>query len=76
MSYKNAIPGDIIMAFTSNVKHPAACDDIVRHNYILIGIVNFFVYEELNMGKKYNKWDGITIQDRWKIFWDDVVGWD
>ena len=45
------MPGDLIMDFSSEVNHPEARDEIIHRNYILIGIVKSFVYEEWDTGK-------------------------
>ena len=68
--------GNLIMAFASNVNHPAARDEIIYHNYILIGISKSFLYEEWDTGIKDEEWEGIMIQEKLKVFWGEIDGCD
>ena len=44
------MPGDLVMAFTSDIKHPAVDAGVIHRNYILVGIVKSFVSVEWNTG--------------------------
>ena len=41
--WRDAMPGDVVMAFASDIKHPAVDAGVIHRNYILVGIVKSFV---------------------------------
>ena len=45
-------------------------------NYILVGTVKSFVEAKWNTGMGDDEWDGITTQERLKILWSDIKGWE
>ena len=39
---RNTMPGNLMMAFASNINHPAIEEGLVHRNYILVGLVQSF----------------------------------
>ena len=76
VEWRDAMPGDLVMAFASDIKHPAVDEGLIHRNYILVGIVKVFVYVEWNTHLGDDEWNGITTQERLKVFWSDIDGWD
>ena len=73
---RDAMPGDLVMAFVSDINHPAVDTGFIYYNYILVGTVKSFVYVEWNTGMEEDEWDGITNHGRLKILWSDIQDWD
>ena len=78
VKWRDAMPGDLVMAFASDIEHPAVKEGIIHRNYILLGIVKSFVNVKWGCGieDEESGWDGVTWQERLKVFWGDVNGWD
>ena len=76
VEWRDAMPGDLVMAFASDIDHPAIEEGLIHRNYILLGIVKSFVHVEWNTEMGDDEWDGITTQERLKMFWADIPGWD
>ena len=78
VEWRDAMPGDLVMAFASDIEHPAVKEGIIHRNYILLGIVKSFVNVKWGCGieDEESGWDGVTWQERLKVFWGDVDGWD
>ena len=70
------MPGDLVMAFASDINHPAVEAGLIHRNYILVGAVKSFVDVKWNTGMGDDEWDGITNQERLKIVWSDIKDWD
>ena len=70
------MPGDLVMAFASDINHPAVDAGVIHRNYILVGIVQRFIDVEWNTGMSEEDWDGITTQERLKVTWGEIDGWD
>ena len=71
------MPGDLAMAFTFDIKHPAVDAGVIHRNYILVGIVKSFVSVEWNTGVTDvdTDWNGITVQERLNVSWGEVPRW-
>ena len=78
VKWRDAMPGDLVMAFASDIEHPAVKEGIIHCNYILLGIVKSFVNVKWSHGieDEESGWDGVSWQERLKVFWGDVNGWD
>ena len=75
--WRDAMPGDLVMAFASDIKHPAVDAGVIHRNYILVGIVKSFVSVEWNTGVTDvdTDWNGITVQERLNVSWGEVTRW-
>ena len=62
VKWRDAMPGDLVMAFASDINHPAVAEGIIHPSYILVGRVRYFV--------------DVATQQRLKVFWGDIDGWD
>ena len=71
------MPEDLVMAFSSDIKHPAVDIGVIHRNYILVGIVKSFVSVEWNTGRDDvdEEWNGITVQERLNVTWGEVPRW-
>ena len=73
VQWRDAMPGDLVMAFASDIDHPAVVAGAIHRSYILVGIVNSFVDVE---------WDtkisdiGITVQERLNVLWGNIDNWN
>ena len=63
------MPGDLGMAFVSDIKHPTVDAGVIHRNYILVGIIKSFVSVEWDTGMADEEWNGITVQERLKASW-------
>ena len=75
--WRDALPGDLVMAFASDIKHPAVTAGVIHRNYILVGIVKSFVSVEWDtrMHDVDEEWNGITVQERLNVTWGEVLRW-
>ena len=69
------MPGDLVMAFASDIKHPAVDAGVIHRNYILVGIVKSFVCVKWDTGMADEDWNGITVQERLNVSWGEVPRW-
>ena len=76
VKWRDAMPGDLVMAFASDLDHPAVNEELISRNFILVGIVKSFIDVKWDTGMKDEEWDGIANQERLKMFWFDIEGWD
>ena len=74
VEWRDAMPGDLVMAFASDINHPAFELRLIHRNYILVGIVKSFVEVKWNTKMADDEWDGITTQERLKILWGKADG--
>ena len=74
--WRDAMPGDLVMAFASDISHPAVDAGVIHRNYVLVGIVQRFIDVEWNTGRFEDDWNGITTQERLKVTWGQIDGWD
>ena len=70
------MPGDLVMAFASDINHPAIEEGLIHRNYILVGVVQSFTDVVWDTGYADDDWDGKTTQERLKVLWCDIKGWD
>ena len=67
------MPGDLVMAFASDIDHSAVDAGVIHRSYMLVGIVNSFVDVE---------WEtkisdiGITVQERLNVLWGNIDNWN
>ena len=73
--WRDALPGDLVMAFASDIKHPAVDAGVIHRNYILVGIIKSFVSVEWDNGMADEDWNGITVQERLNVSWGEVPRW-
>ena len=75
--WRDAMPGDLVMAFASDIKHPAVVAGVIHRNYILVGIVKSFVSVKWDTGMADfdEDWNGIAVQERLNVSWGEVPRW-
>ena len=76
VEWRDAMPGDLVMAFASDIHHPALESGLIHPNYMVIGLVKSFVEVKWDTEMGDDEWDGIATQERLKVFWFDIDGWD
>ena len=78
MPYDCASPGDLVMAFASDIKHPAYLAGKINRSFIFFGVVRNFVYVQWNTGLGDKEWDGvIENHERLNIRWAaNIPDWD
>ena len=76
VEWRDAMPGDLVMAFASDINHPAFKSGLIHQNYMVIGIVKSFVEVKWDTEMGDDEWDGIATQERLKVNWCDIDGWD
>ena len=69
------MPGDLVMAFASDIKHPAVDAGVIHRNYILVGIIKSCVSVEWDTGMADENRNGITVQERLKVSWGEIPRW-
>ena len=73
--WDDANPGDLVIAFASDIVHPAFKQGIIGCSYVVLGSVEGFVYQRWDTGMKDENWDGVVQQhERLKVNWLDVKG--
>ena len=73
--WDDANPGDLVIAFASDIVHPAFKQGIIGCSYVVLGSVEGFVYQHWDTGMKDENWDGVVQQhERLKVNWLDVKG--
>ena len=67
------MPGDLVMAFASDINHPAVDAGVIHRSYMLVGIVNSFVdvEQETKIAEIV-----ITVQERLNVFWGNIDNWN
>ena len=70
------MPGDLVMAFASDINHPAVAAGLIHRHYILVGAVKSFVKVRWNTTLADDDWDGFMDQERLKVEWSDIKDWD
>ena len=64
------------MAFASDINHPVFELGLIHQNYTVIGLVKSFVEVKWDTEMGDDEWDGIATQERLKVNWCDIDGWD
>ena len=68
VEWRDAMPGDLVMAFASDIHHPALESGLIHQNYMVIGLVKSFVEVKWDTEMGDDEWDGIATQERLKVY--------
>ena len=55
------MPGDLVMAFASDIHHPALESGLIHPNYMVIGLVKAFIEVKWDTEMGDDEWDGICL---------------
>ena len=64
--------GDLVTLFVSDIKHPAVDAGVIHRNYILVVIIRSFFSVEWDIGMAVKDWNGINMQERLIISWEEI----
>ena len=77
VEWRDAMPGDLVMAFASDIDHPAVYKKSISRNFILVGIVKSFIHVQWDTGMRDDEdFDRFSFQERLKVSWFHIQGWD
>ena len=77
VEWRDAMPGDLVMAFASDIDHPEVYKKSISRNFILVGIVKSFIHVQWDTGMRDDEdFDRFSSQERLKVSWFHIQGWD